>query len=185
MKRLFLSSLCLSLLSLFNCNGQEVEPPKSTVYEACCGAEPVEFTNQKAYMFVPNVFTPNGDRKNDYFSPFHNEEILGFSTYMILTPVGDTVLYATTEYNPKNIENTAWNGLRDDGKVYKGLFKYRFTVFLKGGAIYRVEGQACRVVCGPEAKVFLDKKGCFYPLQADTTGRLSKDTPSQEAGCFD
>lgn len=185
MKSLVILPLTLVLLNIFNCNGQEVEPPQSRVYEACCGAEPVEFTYDKAYMFVPNVFTPNGDRKNDYFAPFHNEEILGFGSYLIFTPVGDTVLFATTEYNPKNIENTAWNGLRKDGQAYAGLFKYRFTVFLKGGALYRVEGQACRVVCGADAKVFRDKKGCFYPVQADNNGRLNKDAPNQESGCFD
>lgn len=183
----FLSALPLSLLllNIFDCNGRKVESPKSTVYESCCGAEPVEFNRDKAYMFVPNVFTPNGDQKNDFFAPQHNDEILGFDTYQIMTPVGDTVLFATTNYNPKNIENTAWNGLLKDGKPYQGLFKYRFTVFLKSGGIYYIEGKACRIVCGPEAKVFSDKKGCFYPVQADNSGRLNKDAPNQESGCFD
>lgn len=174
------------LLNFIDCDGQNsIEPSKADPYESCCGAEPVEFTEGKAYLFVPNVFTPNGDKKNDYFSPKHDKGIVGFDTYLIFTPVGDTLLFASAGYDPDNIENTAWNGMLKNGEPYIGLFKYQFTVFLKDGGLYKIEGKACRVECGPNAKKLKDKKGCFYPVQTDNNGRLKKDAPNQESDCFD
>ena len=177
--------LSFLLLSIFgSCKAQDPEPLVSQAYESCCGVEPVEFTTGNAYIFVPNVFTPNSDGINDYFVPSFNDGILGFDSYLIYTPVGDTLVFATSDYDPNNIANTAWNGLKQDGAVYTGAFKYEFILYLKDGGRYRVQGQACRIVCGPEAEVFKTKIGCFYPSQISTTGHLDLLVPSQEEDCF-
>ena len=176
--------LFLILLGLNSCNDKEAAPQQTDLYSSCCGAEPVEFISGDAYLFVPNVFTPNGDGINDFFAPRHNDKILGFDAYSIYTPVGDTVVYANNFYNQDDPANTSWNGNRADGTPFVGGFKYEFTVFLAGGGLYKVEGKACRIACGAEAAEFKTKPGCFYPAQIGVNGRLDPAVPSGESDCF-
>lgn len=156
----------------------------SAIYESCCGATPVVYTADDAYMFVPNVFTPNNDGVNDYFVPSFNEQILGFDAYLIYSMEGNHVVFASAGYDPANIQNTAWDGMNRDGSVFTGGFRYQFTAFLKTGGLIKIEGKACRIVCGPEAAVFKTKTGCFYPAQANGTGYLDQSAPNNETGCF-
>lgn len=163
---------------------ERVQPIDGKIYEACCGAEPVEFTNKDAYIFVANAFTPNNDGINDLFYPIVNEGVLEVIDFVIYTAEGDTALFdrRTVDYN--NIKEYAWNGLRYDGAVYKGAFKYSMRVVLKSGGLLKVEGKACRIVCEPDAVIFKAKLGCFYPVQASTSRRLDISLPNKESGCF-
>ncbi len=154
-------------------------------YESCCGLEPVEYRAGDAYMYVPNVFTPNGDGINDFFVPTINDEILNIDSYLIYTGEGDTVIFYRQGFDFSNIENYAWNGLRHNiGDVYKGKFKYQIYYILKGGGIYLAEGYACRLVCGPDLAAFKDKEGCFYPNQINNSGFLDASISSREENCF-
>lgn len=180
-----LTTFCLALC-LTGC-AQEPDPiVNSEIYEACCGLDqPVEYTFDKAYMFVPNVFTPNGDGINDYFAPSINEYVYEFDAYLIYTPVGDTVIFASVGYDVNNIQNTAWNGLNKDGTPYRGLFKYAITAITPNTSqLMRVEGYACCIVCGPDAAIFQTKPGCFFPVQAGSGGKLNTTASNQESDCF-
>ncbi len=160
-------------------------PGASDSYESCCGVEPVEFKTENAYVFVPNVFTPNGDSVNDYFLPFINERVVEVIDYIIYTAEGDTVIFDRPTFDFNDKENYAWNGLRYDGSVYKGAFKYTMRVALKEGGLMRVEGRACRIVCGSDASIFREKPGCFFPSQVNnTSGRLDRTLSNMENGCF-
>jgi len=136
-------------------------------------------------MYVPNVFTPNGDGVNDYFVPFVNENVPAFDAYLIYTAVGDTLLFSRNGFNYNYIPSWAWDGNRPDGTPYIGPFKYEFVVFLKNNTLYTIKGSACRIACGPDAAFFKDKTGCFYPSQVDTTTKhLNQALPNSESDCF-
>lgn len=184
MKTLQIFTATLLALNIYSCTGQDNEKPVNMDYESCCGIEPVEFNLGDAYVYVPNVFTPNGDGINDYFVPSYNDSVAGIDAYLIFTPVGDTIVFASAGYDPNNIENTTWTGLNKDGSVYTGPFKYYISAFLQNGDFIKVEGSACRIVCGPDAEVFKTKTGCFYPSQVNNSGHLDPSLPSNESDCF-
>lgn len=181
-KLLLLTTLGLAL-SLSGCSQETPDPVTSETYEACCGAEPVEYTFGDARMYVPNVFTPNGDGVNDLFYPFVNDSVLAIDVFLIYTPVGDTLMFDRPGFDYNNLGSYAWNGRRYDGSQHKGPFKYFVSFILKDG-LHEVEGRACSIVCGPEAAVFQTKEGCFYPVQSSAGGILNPTAPNFESDCF-
>ncbi len=175
---------------LLSCQGlaqKGPDKPVSAEYQACCGVQPVEFTFAKKQIYVPNVFTPNGDGVNDYFMPYINQEVASVWGFTILSAKGDTVLYLMPYFDystEKDITRYAWNGRRQDGSLYKGLFKYRMRVDDKLANKDVIEGTACALLCGPEVKVFQTKEGCFFPVQAGLEGKKAFAQTNQETGCF-
>ena len=186
----YLFGLCV-LLNTTACS-QDGEPPKpdSIVYEACCGAEPVEYTQGDAYIYVPNVFTPNGDGINDLFYPFINEQVLEIANFQIKTAEGDTLIFTRQFLVYNDLDHNAWNGIWYDGSSFEGIpyigaFKYTMLAILRTGEVVEIEGRACRIECGPDAEVFQSKEGCFYPNQINsTTGKLDGSLMTSETGCF-
>jgi len=179
-------TLFFSLLLLQSCLAQtSPEVPVAEEYKSCCGTEPVEFAFRNEKVYVPNVFTPNGDGVNDYFMPYVNKEVGGVWGFTVYSARGDTILFQREYFNyDREIENYAWNGLRKDGSRYKGLFKYKMRVDDKAAVKQIVEGSACAIVCDPDAKIFRNKEGCFYPVQAGKEGDLDKNTENGESKCF-
>jgi CHU_C Type IX secretion signal domain len=176
--------LCSFVVVTSDCSQEPPVAPQSKIYESCCGSEAVEKTFGDAYIFVPNVFTPNGDGINDYFVPSRNENVDYFDAYLIYTDVGDTLLFDRVGFDFSNIPTMAWDGNREDGTPYIGAFKYEFVVFKKDGTLFTVKGSACRIECGSDASVFKGRSGCFYPAQVNADGYLDSAIPNKESDCF-
>lgn len=174
------------LFSTPSCSAQARPEPIAEAYKSCCGAQPVEFSFEDKRVYVPNVFTPNADKVNDYFVPYVNETISDVWGFAIYSAEGDTLLYLKEHFfpNPEKVHEHGWDGLRPDGTAYKGLFRYRMRVDDKVARKYIVEGFACAIVCGEDAQVFQSKEGCFYPSQAGSEGKLARDKMSEEKVCF-
>lgn len=172
------SIICLPQSS----QGQEIS--KESDYESCCGTQPVEFTFDNKKVYVPNVFTPNGDDINDYFMPYINEKVGAVWGFTIYSAKGDTIIYQREYFDyTKEVQDYAWNGFRKDGSRYAGLFKYKMRVDDKKAKKQILEGYACAIVCGPDTKIFKTKEGCFYPSQANK-GSIDKSIASKEKDCF-
>jgi hypothetical protein len=184
MKNIISLLLLAIICSAQTCSSQDEPNVVSKEYESCCGTKPVEFTSGKAYAYVPNVFTPNGDNVNDVFMPYVNEEVLEVRAFTILSAAGDTILFQRPSFNYKDIKEYAWNGIRSDGSRYTGIFNYKMQILNSERVLKIVEGQACVIQCGTDAKVFKSKDGCFYPAQAGKNGILDKSISIAEKDCF-
>ncbi len=179
--------LLFCMLFMFSqCEEQtEPDPVINPIYEGCCGAKPVEYDQSGVYMYVPNVFTPNGDGVNDYFVPYVNTDTLGFDSYLIYTMEGDTSLFSQGGFSYAGVSTYAWGGNYPDGKPYIGPFRYEFNIFKSNGQLVTIKGIACRIECGPDAAMFKTMEGCFYPNQASPDRKLDKSLPNKETGCFE
>jgi hypothetical protein len=174
------------VLLLFTIKTTAQNTPDATRYEACCGSQPVEFSYDKKKVFIPNVFTPNKDGLNDFFAPHVNDVITDIWWFTIYSAEGDTVLYQTMYLDKTKKEgeqNSGWDGLRPDGSVYKGLFRYTMRIDDRDANKHIVEGTACAVICEPGDKIPEDKSTCFYSSQAGEQGTLNKSGKSGEKGC--
>lgn len=197
MKKLFkLLVICLLNVSLLMAqNGKDTLPK---IYEGCCGTKPYEFSYGNAKVFIPNVFTPNGDGLNDIFMPFISNDIIEVQDYSILCANGDTLLFSRPTFKYDEYEKYAWNGNRFTGSgvfasEYIGMFKYGMRLINAAGRSQVLEGEACVIRCGKEAKVFKNRDGCFYADQAEAVdnkgngkgnGKLDKTKKTAEKDCY-
>lgn len=79
---------------------------KTNKYDACCGAEPVEYIHKDMEVYVPNVFTPNRDSINDLFYPLISDNVVEVIDFVIYTGDGeDTMIYYRPTIVYKNIQN--------------------------------------------------------------------------------
>lgn len=163
-------------------------------YESCCGAEPFEFNvkyddGEIVYIYVPNVFTPNGDGINDKFFPVVNDEIRSFTAFYIQQEVFDdttsTIVYSVgEEFKKDSFQTKAWDGKDAKGHLFKGAFSYHITCFTKSGKAFAIMGNACSVLCGEDALKLKDNANCFYGSQANSKGVLVKQQANLEQKCY-
>jgi hypothetical protein len=76
-------------------------------------------------------------------------------------------------------KNCSWDGNLPDGTAHVGSFKdhFRVTHVSKGLAMF-IEGTACRIQCGADAKVFKTKTGCFFSTQVGANNVPDSSLPS-------
>lgn len=190
MNKLNAIQMFVMLSLVVSCNSKDEDPilTPDPVYEVCCGSSPVEYTEENTgmYVFVPNVFAPNGDGNNDYFLPIVNSKVMEVVDYTIFAADIDSVIfYRSTIVYGDTEKDFAWSGMRPDGSVYKGPFRYFMKVLsADGSTLMRVEGKACRIECGPNAQVFQTKEGCVFPSQVNDVGAFDPTLPNKETGCF-
>lgn len=172
--------------------------PLPPVYDGCCGTKAIEFTLGNSKVYVPNVFTPNGDGLNDLFMPHSSDDINIIQGYTIRSAKNDTLIYTKDLFYYGQIDDYAWNGKRSRGDGafttdYQGLFKYEMRIVNAAGQARFIEGEACVIRCGKESKVFKNRDGCFYADQAEAVddkgkgrgnGKLDKVKKTQEKDCY-
>jgi len=156
-------------------------------YESCCGTEPSVLESGKTYVYIPNVFTPNGDGKNDIFHPFVNNNItrIGYFEVFVETDTSTILLYQVTNVSIDEVKKKGWNGLDKEGKPHKGYFTYSIYFHTRDKGAFILKGAACAVLCGEDSAIFKNREGCFYPEQVDSDGVFNKSIKNSETDCFD
>ena len=89
---------------------------------------------------VPNIFSPNQDNNNDYFTIYTNEkeEVEIIETFLIYDRWGEVVFHA--EDIPINEEKAGWNGQFNNEEALTGVYIYMAKILLKSGETRTLTG---------------------------------------------
>ena len=122
-----------------NCSKVIARPPKTTRYEVmvkdirgCMAtAEQTILVNPAPRLFVPNVFSPNGDGINDEFSIAVASGVNSISQFQVLDRWGNLVFQALN-INPTGVV-MAWDGTFNGQSLDPGVYIYVAEIELTNG----------------------------------------------------
>ena len=89
-------------------------------------------------IYVPNVFTPNGDDKNDYFYIHTGEGVKEIEELLIFDRWGEKIFEA--KHFPPNVPGFGWDGTFRGQDMNPAVFVYLATVRLDNGGTVVLKG---------------------------------------------
>jgi gliding motility-associated-like protein len=125
-----------------------VTPTENTIYEltttdefGCSASAQVEvILDDFVPVYVPNVFTPNGDGTNDLFRIFARTTVIGFSDFAVFSRWGEMVHFMEGPVSPQD-PNWGWDGHHVSGRVHEqDVYVFKVTVELSGGRMVEISG---------------------------------------------
>lgn len=117
-----------------NCFNQQVSPYVTTLYEVevmdenGCPATADVIVNVQfdRSVYIPNVFSPNGDGLNDYFRVFGNSAVLQVKRMLIADRWGEIVFEAENILLEE--EQKFWDGIHRGEKMNDDVLVYYVVV---------------------------------------------------------
>ncbi|MEM9850164.1 MAG: gliding motility-associated C-terminal domain-containing protein, partial [Bacteroidota bacterium] len=91
------------------------------------------FVIDERSIFIPNVFSPNGDNRNDFFAVYPDSKVAAIRKMQIFDRWGDMVF----ERNNLTIgrEDEGWNGRINNEPAPSATYVYRVEVEYLGGEV--------------------------------------------------
>jgi gliding motility-associated-like protein len=83
-------------------------------------------------VYVPNVFSPNGDGMNDYFYPYVTKNVRKISYFRVFTRWGEQV-FENQNFLPDTTERVGWNGKFRGDEATTGVFVWIMEIELLNG----------------------------------------------------
>jgi gliding motility-associated-like protein len=135
-----------NLDSCENCRAQEIMPFFSEVYgvtvvdtAGCIGMDEVNIQVIKdRVVYIPNVFSPNGDGNNDRFFINTSEEAVEILELNIYNRWG-AIIFANQNFAPNN-PNLGWDGAFKGQPVNSGVFVYYASIRFIDGEVKTYSG---------------------------------------------
>lgn len=154
------------------------ESCKKDKYENCCPNSSTEFTVGNGKVYVPNIFTPNGDGVNDVFQVFGDTNVQAYKNIKIKNGKGD-VIFELEEVQNIGAFNPVWTPTS-----YEGNFSYSFIAASKDGTEVAISGSACSYTyqSGNPPEGF-DCTKCRFATQHDGAGGFCDSCPFFESIC--
>jgi gliding motility-associated-like protein len=90
-------------------------------------------------VFVPNVFSPNGDDKNDFFQPFTGLGVVKVNYMRVFDRWGE-LMYQLQNIPAGQDSNIGWDGTFRGKKVDSGVYVYIMEVVFEDGQILLYRG---------------------------------------------
>jgi gliding motility-associated-like protein len=82
-------------------------------------------------VYIPNIFSPNGDNLNDYFTLFTDADVQEITLMEIYTRWGDLV-FRKTNFDP-NVPTAGWDGKFAGEDLNPGVYVYRLEIIYGDG----------------------------------------------------
>ncbi|MDQ3015267.1 MAG: gliding motility-associated C-terminal domain-containing protein [Bacteroidota bacterium] len=172
---IYLPALIIFGLNIFSCKKDESP-------SGCCGTPSIEASFGNATIFVPNIFTPNGDGINDLLQVY-GDSIRIISNLEITTSNGIVVFSAMDVF--QNDPVATWDGYVNGIKL-EGLFDISVTSMAEDGTIKIFKGKVYNYPCGDATFPHpVNTNDCHFPSQVDN-GVYNHNIPSGEnSDCFE
>lgn len=166
-------------VGLFACKDDDEH--KSSPLEGCCGNDAIEEVVGNGHVYVPNIFTPNGDGRNDLLLVFGSN--INLIVEFEIRDKSGNVVYESFD---AAINSDGWDG-KVDGVVVEGLYNVKVSVLADDGTNETLEGQVCNFICdGMNVTEKVPGENCKFPSQVDGDGFYCPICPSGEGvDCFE
>jgi len=134
-------------LSCIDCFSPTAAPPVTTTYvatittiEGCMATDSVTVTvNDVRPVYIPNIFSPNFDGSNDFFTAFGGQAATLIKEFRIYNRWGG-LMYEATDVPPNDF-SVGWDGTASNGReVEQGVYVYHIRMEFFDGAIFDYEG---------------------------------------------
>ncbi|MEO1259532.1 MAG: gliding motility-associated C-terminal domain-containing protein [Bacteroidota bacterium] len=141
-----------TFLSCTNCLDPQIEQPtESTTYSltivdenGCSANDEISIVIRKnRRVFIPNVFSPNGDGANDEFTVFSDDNVAVVRSMRIFDRWGNQV-FENTGFSPNDL-STGWDGRYRGDEMDSAVFTYFTEVEFVDGAIVMYKGSVTLV----------------------------------------
>jgi len=135
-------------LSCLDCASTVALPPRDTIYtyyyttpERCTFSDSVfiKVVRGPLNIYVPNIFTPNGDNINDHFTVLSGHLVSQVELLRVYDRWGELV-FEQKNYPPNDLSN-GWNGAFQGKIVDQGVFVWYAVVKLIDGSMERLSGE--------------------------------------------
>ncbi len=140
----------IATLSCDTCFAPVAIPTENTIYQAtvfdingCTTTDNVMvYVNSDHDAFIPNIFSPNNDGKNDYFKIEVSNQAVLIKTLQIYSRNG-ALVYQNNNFDP--FKTRGWNGLFNGKVLNPGVFVYYTEVEYLDGAVEVFKGDVTLV----------------------------------------
>ena len=126
-----------------SCFDISVMPQEETLYQltvfdtaGCSGtAQIVIDVDKNRNVFIPNVFSPNGDGSNDVFKPFIGAGVESVNSFKVFDRWGEIVYERPNDAPPLNNDSSidGWDGTFNGRRMNPGVFVYLIEVAFVDG----------------------------------------------------
>ncbi|MFK7808584.1 MAG: gliding motility-associated C-terminal domain-containing protein [Saprospiraceae bacterium] len=178
--KLLCSLLAISTAMFFHSCSTDDESSKGSYTASCCEIDALTANFDSARVFVPNVFTPNGDGINDLLFILINNKVARIDSFIVRNQRGESV-FKNTDFYP-TYEDDFWDGSLLDGSIDNGIFNYFLTISSINEISMSFTGEVC-VRAGLQPECVDSEANCIYGVQHDGEGAYDLNIDTSEILC--
>jgi len=133
-------------LGCAGCLEQTVQPFYTTAYtvtvtdvNGCTASDDLMlYVRRERDVFIPNVFSPNGDGQNEVFMIFAGQQVQEIRSFLVFTRWGESIFQANN-FKPNDPVH-GWNGIFRNQKMNSGVYVYFAEVKFIDGEVVIFKG---------------------------------------------
>ncbi len=158
------------------------EKDPESMLKGCCDNQPIDEAVGNGHIYVANIFTPNGDGRNDVM--FISTKAIDLIVEVEVRNKQGVKVFESTTVEINN-SGTMWDG-KVDGIVKEGVYSISVSVLASDGTNRILTGTVCNYPCDGEGNLeSIPTDNCTFPSQVDNA-HFEANIPSGESKeCFE